>query len=107
MARFLLALCMFVVHRKWLVVGAWALTAGALVVCVQLFGGNTSDNLRLPGTDSQAATDLLAERFPPQQNGRSPVVFHVETGQVTDSKPKEAIEASHQAIVALPENTGS
>ncbi len=102
MARFLFGLGTFVVHRKWVVVGAWALTAVVLVACVHQFGGNTSDNLRLPGDDSQAATDLLAERFPPQQNGRSPVVFHVETGQVTDAKAKQAIEASHKAIVALP-----
>ena len=66
-----------------------------VVVLVRTFGSNTSDNLELPGTDSQAATDLLAERFPPQQNGSSPIVFHVESGQVTDSKNKQAIEASH------------
>jgi uncharacterized membrane protein YdfJ with MMPL/SSD domain len=54
------------------------------------------------GTDSQAATDLLAERFPPQQNGSSPIVFHVGTGQVTDSNAKQAIEASHKAILAVP-----
>jgi uncharacterized membrane protein YdfJ with MMPL/SSD domain len=102
MARFLLALGTFVVHRKWVVAGAWVVAAVALVACVQLFGGNTSDNLRLPGTDSQAATDLLAERFPPQQNGRSPVVFQTQTGQVADAKAKQAIEAAHKAIVALP-----
>jgi uncharacterized membrane protein YdfJ with MMPL/SSD domain len=102
LARFLLALGTFVVHRKWVVLGAWGLAAIALVVCVHQFGGNTTDNVRLPGTDSQAATDLLAERFPPQQNGASPVVFRVRTGEVTDASAKQAIEASHKAIVALP-----
>jgi hypothetical protein len=77
MARFLHGLGKFVVHRKWVVIGAWVLAALAVVVLVRSFGSNTSDNLELPGTDSQAATDLLAERFPPQQNGSSPVVFHV------------------------------
>ena len=102
MARFLLGLGTLVVRRRWIVVGAWTLAAVAVVLAVRSFGGNTSDNLRLPGTDSQAATDLLAERFPPQQNGSSPVVFRVETGQVTDSKAKQAIEASHKAITAVP-----
>ena len=102
MARFLHGLGKFVVHRKWVVIGAWVLAAVVVVVLVRSFGSNTSDNLELPGTDSQAATDLLAERFPPQQNGSSPVVFHVETGQVTDSKNKQAIEDSHKAIVAVP-----
>jgi uncharacterized membrane protein YdfJ with MMPL/SSD domain len=102
MARFLLWLGTFVVRRKWIVVAAWVLGAVAVVLGVRVFGANTSDDLRLPGTDSQAATDLLAERFPPQQNGRSPVVFRVETGQVTGSNAKQAIEASHKAIAAVP-----
>ena len=102
MARFLFKLGAFIVHRRWFVLGAWVLATAALVLLVRVYGANTSDNLNLPGTDSQAATDLVAERFPPQQNGSSPVVFRVQTGKVTDSKPKQAIEASHKAIVALP-----
>ena len=102
MARFLHRLGMTAAHRKWVVVAAWVVMAAVVVVLVRTFGSNTSDNLRLPGTDSQAATDLLAERFPPQQNGSSPIVFHVATGQVTDSKNKQAIEASHATIVKLP-----
>jgi uncharacterized membrane protein YdfJ with MMPL/SSD domain len=102
MARLLHRLGMFAARRRWVVLGAWVVLAVGFVVLVRTFGSNTSDNLRLPGTDSQAATDLLAERFPPQQNGSSPIVFQVDAGQVTDSKPKQAIEASHQAIVKLP-----
>ena len=102
MARFLYGLGMFAARRKWVVLGAWVVAAVAVGVLVRTVGGNTSDNLRLPGTDSQAATDLLAERFPPQQNGSSPIVFHVAGGEVTDSKNKQAIEASHQAIAKLP-----
>ena len=102
MARFLHGLGMFAARRKWVVVGGWVVAAVAVVLLVRTFGSNTSDNLDLPGTDSQAATDLLAERFPPQQNGSSPIVFHVTTGAVTDSTNKQAIEDSHQAVVKLP-----
>jgi uncharacterized membrane protein YdfJ with MMPL/SSD domain len=102
MTRFLYWLGMFAARRKWVVIGAWAVAAVALVICFRAFGSNTSDNLELPGTDSQAATDLLAERFPPQQNGSSPIVFQVESGQVTDSQNKSAIEKSQQAIAKLP-----
>ena len=102
MARFLYGLGRFAAHRKWVVLGTWVLAAVAVVVLVRTFGSNTNDNLSLPGTDSQAATDLLADHFPPQQNGSSPIAFHVDKGQVTDSKNKQAIEASHQTIVKLP-----
>jgi putative drug exporter of the RND superfamily len=58
------------------VVAVWL----GLVVVVRLVvggvGAETSNDLSLPGTESQQATDLLASRFPPQQNGSSPVVFH-------------------------------
>ena len=65
-------------------------------------GAETNDNLQLPGTDSQAATDLLASRFPPQQNGASPIVFYSSDGKVTDAANKSAIEAAHAALVQLP-----
>jgi hypothetical protein len=86
---------MFAARRKRVVVGARVVLALAVVSLVRTFGSNTSDNLELLGTDSQAATDLFAERFPPQQNGSSPIVFHVDIGQVTDSKNKQAIEDSN------------
>ncbi len=87
--------------RAWVVLGGWLVLAATVVALVHLYGANTSDNLSLPGTDSQAAKDLLAEEFPPQQNGASPIVFHTASGKVSDADYKQAIEASHAAIVAL------
>jgi len=89
-------------RRRWPVLAVWAAVAVALALLVGRYGSNTSDDLRLPGADSQAASDLLASRFPPQQNGSSPIVFHVPTGKVTDAATKQAIEASRSAILQLP-----
>jgi RND superfamily putative drug exporter len=79
---------------------------GGLVVVVQLVvgrvGAETSNDLSLPGTESQQATDLLADRFPPQQNGSSPVVFHVTKGKITDSANKQAVETSYKALAKAP-----
>jgi len=68
---------------------------------VRSLGAETSNNLDLPGTDSQAASDLLAERFPPQQNGANPVLFHVADGKVTGDPYKQAIKDSRKAILDL------
>ena len=52
-------------------------------------GQNTSDNLTLPGTDSQKATDLLDKKFPEQANGTVPVVFVAPHGHKLDESTYE------------------
>jgi uncharacterized membrane protein YdfJ with MMPL/SSD domain len=84
------------------VLAVWIVGLAGLVGLAHAFGSNTSNNLQLPGTDSQAATDLLASRFPPQQNGSNPLVFHTATGKVTDAKQKQAIEAAYKQLKTLP-----
>jgi len=54
-------------------------------------GDNTNDNLTLPGTGSQNATDALSKSFPDQANGTSPIVLHVSNGKLTDSKYADAV----------------
>jgi uncharacterized membrane protein YdfJ with MMPL/SSD domain len=74
MARALHRLGMFTARRNWVVLIAWIVLVAALSAVSHSFGSNTSNDLRLPGRDSQAAADLLAERVPPQQNGSNPLV---------------------------------
>ncbi|MGZ8676613.1 MAG: MMPL family transporter, partial [Solirubrobacterales bacterium] len=102
MARYLHRFGSFTAHHKWVVLGAWLLALIVVVGLVKTVGANTSNNLELPGTDSQDATDLLAKRFPPQQNGKNPIVFHTATGKVTDADDKQAITESFDAIKKLP-----
>jgi uncharacterized membrane protein YdfJ with MMPL/SSD domain len=102
MAKALHRLGMFTARRKWVVLGVWIVLVAGLIALAHGFGSNTSNNLDLPGTDSQAATDLLQARFPPQQNGSNPLVFHTTTGKVTDASNKQAIEASYKQLKKLP-----
>ncbi len=102
MARALHRLGLLAARRKWVVLGCWIVLLAGLVAVSQSLGSNTSNNLSLPGTDSQAASDLLASRFPPQQNGSNPLVFHARTGKVTDAQAKQAIQASFERARKLP-----
>jgi uncharacterized membrane protein YdfJ with MMPL/SSD domain len=102
MARGLHRLGLLIARWRWLVLGLWIVVIAGLVGLAHGLGSNTSNNLRLPGTDSQAATDLLAARFPPQQNGSNPLVFHTSSGKVTDAREKQAIEASYARLKKLP-----
>ena len=84
MAKFLYrAGCICAAHPL-LVLLAWVVLAAGLLGVRAQVGSMTSNNLTLPGTESQQAADLLAAKFPPQQNGSSPIVFHVSKGKITD-----------------------
>ncbi len=102
MARKLYRLGLVAARHWWVVIAAWLLVVAVLVLAIRAFGSNTTDNLDLPGTDSQDATDLLADRFDPQQNGSNPVVFYAPDGKVTGGSNKKAIQSSHEAIKAIP-----
>jgi RND superfamily putative drug exporter len=79
-------------RHRFIVLTAWLLATIALVAVSHRLGDNTNDNLSLPGTDSQRATDALAHSFPDQSNGTSPIVVHAKSGKLTDANYAKAIE---------------
>ena len=81
----------------------WVFVAASLALGIQTFGAQTNNNVTLPGTGSQAATDVLQARFPPQQNGTSPIVFYANEGKLTDARHKQAIKDSIEALRSAPE----
>ena len=52
-------------HHKWVVLLTWVIVLVIVGTLYHVAGSNTSNNLDLPGTDSQAASDLLADQFEP------------------------------------------
>jgi len=103
MARLLYRIGRFAAHHRLLALGVWLVVVVAALVSVRVLGAKTNNSLTLPGTDSQAAFDLLARDFPPQQNGSSPFVFQVDRGMLTDDRYKPAIDATYRAIKASPD----
>ena len=100
MGRFLYRVGRLSARHRYVVLVIWFLIAIACVGLVKGYGAKTNNNLTLPGTNSQAAFDLLEDQFPPQQNGTNPFVFHVDQGKLTDPANSKAIKASYQAIKA-------
>lgn len=100
MGKVLHALGSFSARRSLAMIGIWVVIAFLVFGAVRTFGSETNNDLALPGTGSQQVKDLLTDRFPPQQNGANPIVFHVETGKLTDEANKAAVKASVQAIRA-------
>jgi putative drug exporter of the RND superfamily len=102
MTGVLYGLAQFCVRRRFYVLVAWLLATIALVAVSHRLGDNTNDNLSLPGTDSQRATDTLAKSFPDQSNGSSPIVIHASSGKLTDAKNKEAVDAAVAGVAKEP-----
>ena len=85
-------------RRRFVVLGIWLVIAIGLVAVSHQMGDNTNNNLSLPGTGSQQATDALAEPFPAQSNGSSPIVIHAKSGKLTDSKYASAINTASSDV---------
>jgi uncharacterized membrane protein YdfJ with MMPL/SSD domain len=97
---FLYRLGGFAARHRFVVILLWIALAAVVVGVVQVAGAKTNNTLTLPGTDSQAAFDILEARFPPQQNGTNPFVFHVDDGKLTDATYKPAMNATYRAFKA-------
>ncbi len=92
----------FCTQHRFVVFGLWLVVTVALVAVSHQLGDNTNDNLSLPGTDSQRATDTLARSFPDQANGTSPIVLHASSGQLTEAKYAEAVNEAAASVAKAP-----
>ena len=102
MSGLLRALGAWCARHGLVVIAIWVLVGTGVGVAVATFGAQTSNDLALPGTGSQDAKDLLEERFPPQQNGANPIVFHVSTGALTDTANQRALTDAIAEIEGQP-----
>jgi RND superfamily putative drug exporter len=102
MTGVLYAIARFCTRQRFLVLGVWLVVAIGLVTVAQRLGDNTNDNLSLPGTGSQLATDTLSKSFPDQANGSSPIVLHVSGGKLTDSKYSGAVNQAATDVAKAP-----
>jgi putative drug exporter of the RND superfamily len=75
-------------HPVW-VLAVWLVVALTIVGVARIVGQETNDHLSLPGTDSQAASDLLRDKFPEQANGSIPIAFRAPAGaKLSDTRYK-------------------
>jgi RND superfamily putative drug exporter len=103
MTGVLYGLARFCVRHRFAVLSVWLLATVALVAASHSLGDNTNNNLTLPGTNSQRATDTLSRSFPDQSNGTSPIVLHVGSGKLTDSKYAPAVNQAAADVAKAPD----
>src|ERR671911_1844866 len=85
------------------------LVAVALVALAGLAaaGSGFTDDFNTPGTESQAAYDLLSERFPAQAGDTATVVFSVQDGTLRDGDRPAAIAKAVKTIAGQPHVTAA
>ena len=82
MSALLSKLAVVAARRPWTVVGGWLLAAVLAFVLAGSAGGAMVDDYTMPGTDSQAGTDLLRERFPAAAGAGARIVVHTDEGRL-------------------------
>ena len=97
----LYGLAQLCVRRRFVVLGTWFVVTVALVAVSHRLGENTSEDLSLPGTDSQRATDTLAKSFPDQANGTSPIILHASSGKLTEPKYAGAVDSAAAQVAKV------
>jgi RND superfamily putative drug exporter len=96
------------IRRRRVVIAVWLVVVAVLAVWARSAGPDVTDNLTLPATDSQRATDLLEQRFPSQANGTNPVVLVAPQGEKLDaSKFKGPIDDTVAAFKKDPDVRGA
>ena len=93
-------------HRRKVLAG-WLLILVAAFASAALFGGKTSNEFSVPGTESQVAQDLLEQKFPEAGGGSARVVFAAPEGErLTDPENKAAVLESVERASKAPEVVG-
>ena len=67
-------------HHRWPIVIAWVAALVVVVGMTARFRGEAETNFSLPGSESQAARDLLEARFPQRAGDSADVVFEAPAG---------------------------
>ncbi len=95
------ALAQFSTRRPVLIVLIWVAAVIGLQAASAIAGPDMRDAFSLKNTDSQAAYDLLAERFPEFAGTTDTIVFHVSEGAVTDPAASADITAFLGQVAAV------
>ena len=82
--------------HPWKTMTAWLILMVSVATYAGLFGGELVNETKIPGSESQAATDLLTEKFPERSGDNAQIVFQTD-GAMTDQDAKDTVAAAQSA----------
>src|SRR5689334_11090520 len=92
-------------HRRRFVLLAWIVLLVGSTVLAQVAGGTLVKSLRLPGTESQQAFDVLGQQFPTRAGDVGRIVVHADSG-VTTGDAQAATTALLDKVSKVPHVIG-
>jgi RND superfamily putative drug exporter len=94
MSQFLFRLGRRCATHPFRTIGVWVLIAVAVFAWDGTAGGEPTNDYRVPGVESQHASDTLADQFPTFAGASGRVVFHVDDGRIDTAANRGAIEGA-------------
>jgi RND superfamily putative drug exporter len=95
----------FAIRNPWRVIAVWVAVIVLVGIAGNRLGGEYVNQFTVPGSDSQAALDLLNDRFPDAAGDTASLVFQTPAG-VTDPAARAGIDAVLDQAAQLPGVTG-
>src|SRR5207244_10739016 len=92
-------------RHKWIVVATWIVAVAALNGIQSSVGSPSTDNFKLPHTDSFDAIRLLQRNAPKVSGDSDQIVIGVKQGRITDAAAGARIEATLAAVAREPHVT--
>jgi putative drug exporter of the RND superfamily len=91
-------IAVFSARHRALVIGVWLVLLVGIGVASHAAGTRYSSSAEVAGSDSAAANDVMARSFSKELSDASPIVFHTETGTLTDGEQRSVVEASVRSL---------
>jgi putative drug exporter of the RND superfamily len=92
-------------HRR-AVIGIWVLALVVSLGVARGVGNRFVNNLTLPGTDAQRASDVLKNRLQQISGDSDQIVFHARAGRLGDPSVRKQIDRTLRDVAGLPHVTG-
>jgi RND superfamily putative drug exporter len=91
-------IAVFSARRRLLVIGVWVVLLVGLGFASHAVGTKYTSTTTVTGSDSAAATDIMSRSFSSELSDASPIVFHTDSGSLTDDAHRPIVEASLRAL---------
>jgi putative drug exporter of the RND superfamily len=96
------SLAQFSISHRRTVIGVWIVLLVASIGTAGAVKNHFNNNLTLPNTGTQKATDLLRSHFPALAGDSDQIVFHTNDGSLTSPANRASVAASLRAVATLP-----